>query len=76
MQRRTTIEIDEELLGRAMNALGCTTMRATIEEALRRATGIAESESTRLAAAQRAYFDPPRQPELDIDVLRSDEMWR
>ena len=35
MTRRTTIEIDETLLDHAMRALGCTTIRATVEEALR-----------------------------------------
>jgi Arc/MetJ family transcription regulator len=37
MKRRTTIEIDEDLLERARRALGSTTTRATVEEALRRA---------------------------------------
>lgn len=41
--RRTTIEIDEELLQRAKRALGCATTRATIEEALRRVVEQAES---------------------------------
>ncbi len=75
MTRRTTIEIDEELLGRAMTALGCTTMRATVEEALRRAADIAEAETNRLVAAQRAYFDQP-DPRIDLEVLGSGEMWR
>ena len=36
MLKRTTIEIDDELLARAKRALGETTARATVEEALRR----------------------------------------
>jgi len=36
MIKRTTIEIDEELLVRAKRALGEKTARATVEEALRR----------------------------------------
>ena len=52
MARRTTIELDEALLDRAMQALGCTTMRATIEEALRRAVDIATDQVERAAEAQ------------------------
>ena len=75
MIRRTTIEIDEELLSRAKAALGCATMRATVEEALRRAADIAGEERERLAEAQRAYFRR-MEDHLDLDVLRSDEMWQ
>jgi Arc/MetJ family transcription regulator len=32
---RTNIEIDDELLGRAMSATGLSTKRATVEEGLR-----------------------------------------
>lgn len=75
MPRRTTIEIDEQLLARAMSALGCSTMRATVEEALRRAADQADEEFARLADAQRSYF--ARLPALlDLDVMRSDDMWR
>lgn len=75
MIRRTTIEIDEELLARARAALGSVTMRETVEEALRRAAELAETERTRLAAAQLAYLEVL--PGLaDLEVLRSDAMWR
>lgn len=75
MRRRTTIEIDDELLGRAKAALGSSTTRATVEEALRRAADQADTELKRLTAAQSAYLE--RLPDLaDIDVLGSDEMWR
>jgi len=37
MIKRTTIEIDDDLLNRAKEALGEATARATVEEALRRA---------------------------------------
>jgi Arc/MetJ family transcription regulator len=37
MLKRTTLEIDDELLARAKRALGSPTTRATVEEALRRA---------------------------------------
>lgn len=75
MKRRTTIEIDEALLARAKEALGSSTTRATVEEALRRATDHADGERARLAAAQSRFFE--RLPSLvDLEVLRSDEMWR
>lgn len=73
--KRTTIELDEALLARAKEALGCPTARATIEEALRRATAAADSEHAARAARQRAYlkgFDA----RVDLEVLRSGEMWR
>ena len=75
MRRRTTIEIDDQLLERAKAALGGVTMRATVEEALRRAADHAEAETARLAAAQSAYLDRLGAL-IDLDVLGSDEMWR
>jgi Arc/MetJ family transcription regulator len=75
MVRRTTIEIDQELLARAQAALGTTSMRATVAEALRRAAEIATNEHERLMAAQRAYFRTLAE-HVDLDVLASDEMWR
>ena len=64
-----------ELLARAQAALGCSTMRATIEEALRRAAEAAREESARLADAQGRYLDALG-AHVDLDVLASDEMWR
>jgi Arc/MetJ family transcription regulator len=75
MIKRTTIEIDEELLARAQNALGSQTTRATIEEALRRAAEGAENEHEEQAARQRRYLETLSE-HLDLEVLRSDEMWR
>jgi Arc/MetJ family transcription regulator len=75
MIKRTTIEIDEQLLSRAKRALGRSTTRATIEEALRRAAAQAEDEHEERAARLRDYF--ASLPEhVDIEVLASDEMWR
>ena len=75
MIKRTTIEIDEQLLERAKRALDCPTTRATVEEALRRAAEQAEKEFEERAARQREYFR--MLPDLvDMDVLASDEMWR
>jgi len=75
MTRRTTIEIDETLLDNAMRALGCTTMRATVEEALRRAGDLATDQAERLAAAQNSYFDR-LETRADLGVLAEGEMWR
>ena len=75
MPKRTTIEIDEELLARAKQALGSGTTRATVEEALRRAAGGAEEEAKRRIEAQRRYLESLRL-NLDLEVLAAEEMWR
>ncbi len=75
MAKRTTIELDEELLARAKRALGGRTTRATVEEALRRAAEQAEGEREQRAADQLRYLEglPTR---VDLEVLTSEEMWR
>ncbi len=75
MVRRTTIEIDEQLLSRARSALGAPTIRATVEEALRRVAAEAEDETDARAERQRAYFEG-LPSHADMDVLMSEEMWR
>ncbi len=75
MVGRTTIEIDDELLDRAKRALGQSTIRATVEEALRRVADAAEGERDERAALQRRYFDGLA-ARVDIAVLKSEEMWR
>lgn len=75
MIKRTTIEIDLELLDRAKEALGQPTTRGTVEEALRRAAEIVESERTRRAVKQRRYFEALGS-RADLGVLASEEMWR
>lgn len=75
MVKRTTIELDEDLLARAKQALGQPTTRATVEEALRRAAETAEREREERAARQRRFFED-LDKYLDLDVLASDEMWR
>ena len=75
MTKRTTIEIDEQLLERAKRALDCPTTRATVEEALRRAAEQAEDEQKRRAARQLEYLETLGE-HVDLDVLASDEMWR
>jgi Arc/MetJ family transcription regulator len=75
MLRRTTIEIDEDLLARAKRALGQTTTRATVEEALRRAALDAEGDHALRAASQREFLER-LSTRLDPHVLESDDMWR
>ena len=75
MHKRTTVEIDEHLLARAKRALGCSTTRATVEEALRLAAGQAEQAQADRAAQQRRYLTQLSE-RVDIDLLASDTMWR
>jgi Arc/MetJ family transcription regulator len=75
MPKRTTIEIDDDLLARAKRALGCTTTRATVEEALRRAAAEAEHAHDERAVKQRQYLDGLAR-HVDVDVLASEAMWR
>jgi Arc/MetJ family transcription regulator len=75
MIKRTTIEIDQELLGRAKEALGEPTTRGTVEEALRRAAESVESQRARRAAKQRRYLEALGS-RADLGVLASEEMWR
>jgi len=75
MAKRTTIEIDEDLLMRAKRALGCATTRATVEEALRRAATEAEHAQDERTAQQRRYLRRLAR-HVDVEVLASEEMWR
>ncbi|MBV9279674.1 MAG: type II toxin-antitoxin system VapB family antitoxin [Chloroflexi bacterium] len=75
MKRRTTIEIDDDLLARARRALGNQTTRATVEEALRRLVESADDERSDRAARQLAYLRRLGS-HVDVAVLVSEEMWR
>ena len=75
MIKRTTIELDEDLLARAKRALGGTTTRWTVEEALRRASAASEDEQERWKEKQRHFLETAHE-HVDLDVLASDEMWR
>ena len=75
MTKRTTIEIDEELLARAKRALPGRTTRATVEEALRRVAEAEEALAGLRADAQRAYLQSVSRY-LDLAILASDDMWR
>jgi Arc/MetJ family transcription regulator len=75
MPKRTTIEIDEELLARAKRALPGRTTRATVEEALRRVAEAEEALGHLRSDAQRAYLQSVG-GHLDLAVLAADDMWR
>ncbi len=75
MKRRTTIELDDELLARAREALGSPTTRATVEEALRRVADQADSARDERRLRQRRFFERLAS-RVDLEVLASDEMWR
>jgi Arc/MetJ family transcription regulator len=73
--KRTTIELDEELLARAQRALHAPTIRATVEEALRRAADAAEAALDDRALRQRRYL-AQLSSFVEADVLASEAMWR
>ncbi|MGI8610455.1 MAG: type II toxin-antitoxin system VapB family antitoxin [Candidatus Dormibacteria bacterium] len=75
MIRRTTIEIDQDLLDRAKKALGAGTTRATVSEALRLAAESAEDARADRASAQRRYLQQ-LPSHADLTILASDDMWR
>ena len=75
MIKRTTIEIDQDLLERAREALGETTTRGTVERALRLAADNTETERAQRAVKQRRYLKLLTR-HVDISVLVSEEMWR
>ncbi len=75
MIKRTTIEIDQDLLQRAREALGESTTRGTVERALRHVAESTESERARRAVNQRRYLKVLTK-RLDISVLMSEQMWR
>lgn len=75
MIRRTTIELDEDLVAEARIVLGQPTVRATVEEALRRAVQSAKSTDRNRRAEQ---IDAMKRAArlIDEDVLLSGEAWR
>lgn len=72
--RRTTIEIDENLLERARQALGTNTPRGTVEDALRRAAIAAEVKHAARVERQRRYLKGLR-ARIHVTALRSWEVW-
>jgi len=75
MVRRTTIELDQDLVSKAKKALGAKTTRETVEEALRRAVQSVEGDRARRAAEQHEYLQR-LSVHADLKVMNSEEMWR
>ena len=73
MRKRKPIELDEALLERASRALGSKTVRATAEQALRRA--VDQAEQDRRAPAQLDYLAKLASM-ADLDVMAGEEIWR
>jgi Arc/MetJ family transcription regulator len=73
--KRTTLEIDEDLLASAKHALGRETTRATVEEALRQAADRTEDKRSERVARQQEYL-ATLSSKVNRTVLASEEMWR
>ncbi len=75
MIRRTTIQLDEDLVAEARAVLGQPTVLATVEEALRRAVQSERSlDRSRRAEQIEAMKRAARL--IDEEVLLSGEAWR
>lgn len=72
--KRTTIELDQDLVKDAQRVTG-QTVRATVEEALRRLITSAEQERNARRSRVAAHFDIAHGA-VDVNVLESDEAWR
>ena len=75
MIRRTTIELDDDLLRRAMRALGTRTKRATVEEALRRVGEASEADEAKRRQRIVATLKEIGELERSQGISRN-EMWR
>lgn len=72
--KRTTIELDEDLM-RAAQAVTGETLRATVERALHQL--VADADARTVARRQRIADHVARAgAEVDVDVLLSDQAWR
>ena len=72
--KRTTLELDEELVKAAQRVTG-RTMRATVEEALRELVMNAERERQARRSRVSAHLDIAHSA-VDVKVLQTDEAWR
>lgn len=75
MMRRTTVEIDDEVLTRAKKALGVEQTKEAVDAALRR---VADDEQERFQELRRKQLAIFRfiQEHSDLEVLRDrDTMW-
>lgn len=75
MFKRTTIEIDADLLASAKEALGATTTRATVDGALRRLVDTAERTNIDRRRRQERFLIQLG-GHVDADVFASGDMWR
>ena len=75
MSKRTTVEIDPDLLEQAREVLGQTTTRGRVEEALRRVTNQMSIKGAPSAANQRRYLEQ-LSAHADLSILASEQMWR
>lgn len=72
--KRTTIELDEDLVGAAQAVTG-ETLRATVERALRQL--VAGADEFAAARRQRIVEHIAHAGDhVDVDVLLSDQAWR
>jgi Arc/MetJ family transcription regulator len=72
--KRTTIELDQELVKAAQRVTG-QTVRATVEEALRGLVANAERERQAKRSRVSAHLDIAHSA-VDVNVLDADEAWR
>lgn len=72
--KRTTIELDEELVKAAQRITG-RTVRATVEEGLRALIATAEGEREAKRSRVSAHLDIAHSA-VDVEVLQTDEAWR
>ncbi len=75
MIRRTTIELDEELVSAASVALNQSTIRATVEESLRIAISTT-NEANRKRRKEQLGAMKRLSKLIDSEVLMSEEAWR
>lgn len=72
--RRTTIELDEDLVRAAQSITG-ETLRSTVEQALRRLVADAEGPA-RLRRQRIADHVARAGAQVDVTVLLGDQAWR
>lgn len=72
--KRTTIELDEDLMRAAQQATG-QTLRATVERALRQLVASTQAETAERRRRVGEYLALGTSG-IDIDVLLSDQAWR
>ncbi|MGH3677653.1 MAG: type II toxin-antitoxin system VapB family antitoxin [Mycobacterium sp.] len=72
--KRTTIELDEELVKAAQRVTG-RTVRATVEEALRGLVDTAERGRQAKRSRVSAHLNIAHSA-VDVNVLHADEAWR